>query len=99
MEASEVDLEVLAFIERLGHSLLKLDLIKFFAHNPNLMDTSSGIALRVGRGKEAVAFELYDLFLLGILEREKLNDAYVYYLSPDRRFRELLTRAISKVKF
>ena len=99
MEVSGVDLEVLAFIERLGHSLIKLDLLKFFVHNPNFMDTSSGIALRVGRGKEAVALELYDLFLLGILERERLDDSYVYYLSPDRDVRELLARAISKVKF
>jgi len=94
-----VDLEVLAFIERLGHSLIKLDLIRFFAHNPYFMDTSSGIALRVGRGKEAVALELYDLFLLGVLERERLDDTYVYYLSPDRGLRELLARVISKVKF
>lgn len=93
-EFSGADLEVLAFMERLGRSLLKLDLLKFFSRNPNFRDTSSGIALRVGREKEAVAMELYDLYLLGILEQEEIDNTYVYYLNPDEKVRGLLTRAL-----
>ncbi|GEM_PF-3723422 len=93
-EFSGADLEVLAFIERLGRSLLKLDLLKFFSRNPNFRDTGSAIALRVGREKEAVMMELYDLYLLGILEQEEIDNTFVYYLNPDERLRELLTRAL-----
>ncbi|MCS7287101.1 MAG: hypothetical protein RMK30_00865 [Anaerolineae bacterium] len=98
-EFSGVDFEVLAFIERLGCSLLKLDLLKFFNRNPNIRDTSLGIALRVGREKEAVALELYDLHLLGIVEREEFDNTYVYYLNPDKGLRELLARALSELNF
>ncbi len=93
------DLEVLVFMERLGRSLLKLDLLKFFSRNPNIRDTSAGIALRVGRDKDAVAMELYDLYLLGVLEREEIDNTCVYYLTPEENFREILARALSGLKF
>ncbi len=99
VELSEVDFEALAFIERLGRSLLKLDLLRFFNRNPHFRDTSAGIALRVGREKEAVALELYDLYLLGVLEREEVDNTYVYYLNPDKGIQELLARALSGIKF
>ncbi len=96
---SATDIELLAFIERLGRSLLKLDLLRFFSRNPHFRDTSAGIALRVGREKEAVAMELYDLYLLGILEREEIDNSCIYYLNPEESTRELLARALSRLKF
>jgi len=96
-EWKEVDIELLAFIERVGSSLLKLDLLSFFANNPYTRDTSSNIALRIGRDKESVALELYDLYLMGLLERERLDNTYVYHLSHDKKTRELATKAINKL--
>ncbi|RLC80265.1 MAG: hypothetical protein DRI61_06140 [Chloroflexi bacterium] len=96
-EWKEVDIELLAFIERVGSSLVKLDLLDFFARNPYTRDTSANIALRIGRDKEAVALELYDLYLMGFLERERLNNTFVYRLSPDKKTREMATKAIRKL--
>lgn len=96
-EWKEVDIELLAFIERVGDSLLKLDLLNFFANNPYARDTSGNIALRIGRDRESVALELYDLYLMGLLEREKLDNTYVYHLSHDRKTRELATKAVRKL--
>ena len=96
-EWKEVDIELLAFIERVGDSLLKLDLLNFFANNPYTRDTSGNIALRVGRDKESVALELYDLYLMGLLERERLDNTYVYHLSRDKKTRELAAKAARKL--
>ena len=93
----EVDIELLAFIERVGDSLLKLDLLNFFANNPYTRDTSNNIALRIGRDRESVALELYDLYLMGLLERERLDNTYVYHLSHDKRTRELAAKAARKL--
>ena len=92
----EVDLELIAFLERYASSLIKWDIVMFFAQNPYTRDTSDNIALRLGRDRKAIALELYDLALLGFLEREVIDDTPVYRLTSDAILRKLAWRMSQK---
>jgi hypothetical protein len=85
--AKELDVDLLVFIERYANDLIKWDLIKFFAQNPDLYDTPSNVAHHIGRNLRAVRSELSDLAMLGILEWDCLNGDHIYQLThrPDLR--------------
>lgn len=79
----EIDLELSLFLSRHGRTPLQWDILAFFALNPHARDTVSALAERLGRHYSAVARELEDMALLGILERYVRDDLVVYGLRRD----------------
>jgi hypothetical protein len=75
----EVDVGFLVFVERYATDLLKWDILTFFADNPNISTSLSGIAQRIGRSIHALRPELGDLVLLGILDQIKTSNGQALY--------------------
>ena len=93
---NEVDIELLAFIERYAKTLIKWDILTFFGENPYTRDTASGIAQRIGRSPRIVLPELGDLVMLGLLEQTDLNDQRVYQLTTRMDLREMVFRFVER---
>ena len=94
---NEIDIELLAFIERYASSLIKWDLIVFFGENPYSRDTADNVARRIGRSLSITQRELNDLVILGLIERSHLNGEIVYQLAQENRLRRLTSRFVAHV--
>lgn len=94
----EVDVELLAFVERYATELLKWDIITFFGRNPYTHDTALSIARFIGRNPHAVTLELGDLAILGLLRQTRANGETVYHLTPDRALREVTFRFVGRLR-
>lgn len=92
----EVDVELLAFAHRYATGPIKWDILVFFGENPYTQDTAEAIARRVGRRAPAVLRELYDLSLMGVLERRRLDGKVVFALSRSPRLRQTLRRFVAE---
>lgn len=79
--SSEVDIELLTFIERYATNLARWDVLLFFGRNPAISDSVSGIAKRIGRRPQSLAKELDDLALLGVLRSHANGDGITYQLA------------------
>ncbi len=94
----EVDVELLAFVERYATKLLKWDIITFFGHNPHTHDTALNIARFIGRNPHAVTLELGDLVILGLLRQTRANGETVYHLTPDQALQEVTFRFVGRLR-
>lgn len=92
----EVDVELLAFAYRYATGPVKWDILLFFGENPYTRDTAEAIARRIGRRPSAVLRELFDLSLMGVLERQRLNGTVVFGLSRSPKMRQTLQRFVQE---
>ena len=79
--SSEVDIELLTFVERYATNLARWDVLIFFGRNPATCDDASGIAKRIGRRPQSLAKELDDLALLGVLRSRANGNGTTYRLA------------------
>jgi len=93
----EVDVELLAVVERYTTGLLKWDIVTFFGHNPHTHDTALSIARFIGRNLHAVTLNLGDLAILGLLRQSRVNGEMIYHLTSDHALREATFRFVSRV--
>jgi hypothetical protein len=84
----EVDVDLLAFVERYATGTVKWDIIAFFGENPYTGDTARGIAQRIGRSLDVVLPELVDLAMVGLLEQIKIDGAVVFQLTQEQTLRQ-----------
>lgn len=92
----EVDVELLAFAHRYATGPIKWDILFFFGENPYTQDTAEAIARRIGRRAPTVLRELFDLSLMGVLERRRLDGNVVFALSRSPRIRRTLRRFVAE---
>ncbi len=92
----EVDVELLAFAHRYATGPVKWDILVFFGENPYTQDTAEAIARRIGRRAPTVLRELFDLSLMGVLERRRLNGNVVFALSRSPKIRRTLGRFVAQ---
>jgi hypothetical protein len=81
MQAQEVDIELLTFMERYATNLAKWDLLIYFGHNPNIRDSAFNIASQIGRRVNVIEKELNDLVYLGILRARDQGHSTVFELA------------------
>ncbi len=86
--------DLLDFVKTKVNSFIKWDLIRFFYENPNTIDTAENIAKYAGRHLSAVAPELEDLEVSGIMDRKIIGDQVVYSLTQDYDMRNLVDKFI-----
>ncbi len=86
--------DLLDFVKTKVNSFIKWDLIRFFYENPNTIDTAENIAKYAGRHLSAVAPELEDLEVSGIMDRKIIGDQVVYSLTQDYDMRSLVDKFI-----
>lgn len=84
----EVDVDLLAFVERYATGAVKWDIIALFGENPYTGDTARSIAQRIGRSLNIVLPELIDLAMVGLLERIKIDGAVVFQLTQEQALRQ-----------
>jgi hypothetical protein len=84
----EVDVDLLAFVERYATGTVKWDIIAFFGENPYTGDTAKSIAQRIGRSLDIVLPDLIDLAMVGLLERIKIDGAVVFQLTRREALRQ-----------
>ncbi|GAB4314250.1 MAG: hypothetical protein Kow00117_06610 [Phototrophicales bacterium] len=87
-----MDDAILTFLQEKVNSFVKWDLIRFFHDNPHTKDTAENIARYTGRDKIAVAHELDELVLNGVLKAEMITNYRVYCLVDDIQTRQLIER-------
>jgi hypothetical protein len=68
--------------------------MRFCYENPNTIDTAENIAKYAGRHLSAVAPELEDLEVSGIMDRKIIGDQVVYSLTQDYDMRNLVDKFI-----
>ena len=85
--SKEIDVELLAFIERYATNLARWDILVLFGQNPDLQENAQRLAKRLGRRSQSIEKELEDLAYLGILQTHPNGRGMVYEL-----VRELATQ-------
>ena len=71
-------------LSKLLSSDIKGDLLVLFHKNPGLIDTSEGVARRIGRNADAIEPDVKDLLELGVLRRKKIGEREVIMLDKAR---------------
>jgi hypothetical protein len=84
----EVDVGLLAFVERYATGAVKWDIIVFFGENPYTSDTARSIAQHIGRSLGTVLPDLVDLAMVGLLERIKIDGTVVFQLAQEQTLRQ-----------
>lgn len=95
-KGKEIDLELLAFIERYANNPIKWEIVTFFGQNPYTRDSAFGIAQRLGRSPKIILPELFDLSLLGLLERKETNGQAIFQLRAKKELWNLLFKFINR---
>jgi len=90
--SSEIDIELLAFMERYATNLARWDLLVYFGRNPSTRDTAREIARQVGRRTRIVQKELDDLTYLGILYARENGQGMRYELARAPKTRRTIMR-------
>ena len=70
-------------LSRLLSSETKGDLLVLFHKNPGLIDTISGVALRVGRRGDDITNDVSDLVDLGVLKKNRIGNSEVLLLDRE----------------
>ncbi len=73
-----------SLVGRLLSSEVKGDLLVLFRRNPGLIDSSEGVASRIGRRANEIEPDLADLTEIGILDRIKIGRLNAYRLNIKR---------------
>ncbi len=89
---SEIDLELLTFIERYATNLVRWDLLLYFGRHPSLSNNAGGIAKHVGRNAHSVQKELDDLAILGVLRMHANGKGIEYRLTRALTMRRAIVR-------
>ncbi len=79
--SSEIDIELLTFIERYATNLARWDVLLFFGRNPGTRDNAYGIAKQLGRRPQSLSKELEDLAYLGVLHVHENGNGMTYQLA------------------
>ncbi len=90
--SKEIDVELLAFIERYATNLARWDILVLFGQNPDLHESVRHIAKRLGRRPASIEKELEDLAYLGILCAHPNGRGMVYELDCEPGTRQAVTR-------
>ncbi len=72
------------YLDILLASEIRVDLMTLFHKNPGIMDTSEGIARRIGLLKEAVQTDLEEIAKLGVIGKKKFGAREIYFLNHSK---------------
>lgn len=81
---SNIQTKAQQYLEILLATEIRVDLMTLFHKNPGIIDTSEGIARRIGLLKETVQPELEEIAKLGVIGKKKFGQQEVYFLNQAR---------------
>jgi hypothetical protein len=83
MTAEAVPPEVETFLRDVADSFIKIELIKFFGRNQQVLGTVEHIAVAIGRDTKTTASAIPDLLSAGILTANGRRSAPLWRYEPD----------------
>ncbi|HEX9015525.1 MAG TPA: hypothetical protein VF960_05905 [Chloroflexota bacterium] len=93
-----VDAETLVFIQKYLTSYTKWELLKLFAENPGIVETSKGFARRLGKDSRQIGEALKSLARTGIISNGRGGDSAGYTLTADETQKAMLMRIVETVR-
>ena len=72
------------YLDVLLASEVRAELVALFHKNPGIMDTSEGIARRIGLVSGAVSPDLEELTKFGVLSKKRYGNHDVFYLNQSK---------------
>jgi hypothetical protein len=94
---SDMDPDILAFIQQYITSFARWDTIRFLQENPGTADTAENLARYIGRDPEEMGREAQAMSEAGILQAEVRNSYTVYGLTSDTDMRRLIAAVVEAV--
>ncbi len=81
-------------------SQVKAELLVLYHKNPGLVDTSEGVARRIGMVAKSVEGDVKDLVNLGVLATKRIGNSEVIFLNreKDKEVQEMVSDYISGLK-
>jgi len=88
-----------SILSRLLSTETKGELLMLFRKNPGLIDTSEGVARRIGRRANKIEADLKDFVEMGLLTTKRIGVFDLFYLNPkrDEEIKEIVTGEISSM--
>lgn len=82
------------FISQVANSFVKIELIKFFYHNPHFLGKAADISIAIGRDPKKVSKGIDDLVRQGIIEKSGRQGAAIWSYKPEESIHRKVTRFI-----
>ena len=82
------------FISRVANSFVKIELIKFFYHNPHFLGKAADISLAIGRDSKKVSKEIDDLVRQGIIKKSGQKGGAIWSYKPEESMHRKVTQFI-----
>lgn len=93
-----VDAETLEFIQKYLTSYTKWEVLKNFAENPGLVETSKGFSRRLGKDIRQIGEALKSLARTGIISNGRGGESGGYTLTADETQKAMLMRIVDTVR-
>ncbi len=93
-----VDAETLDFIQKYLTSYTKWELLKQFAENPGMVETSKGFARRIGKDARQIGEALKSLARTGIISNGHGTESSGYALTADDAQKTTLFKIVDTVR-
>jgi DNA-binding transcriptional ArsR family regulator len=95
---SDMDEDILAFIQQQITSFVRWDTIRFLNENPGTKDTAERLAQYIGRDPEIVSSELEAMSKAGLLEAEVRGPYTIYGLTSDADMGRLIAMLVTAAR-
>ena len=93
-----VDAETLEFIQKYLTSYTKWEVLKQFAENPGMVETSKGFARRLGKDIRQIGEALKSLARTGIISNGRGSESAGYVLTADEVQKATLQKMVDTVR-
>lgn len=90
--SKEIDIDLLAFVERYATNLARWDILVLFGQSPQMLENAQTIAKRIGRRATSIEKELEDLVYLGVLRGHQNGKGMSYALTREPAMQEAVIR-------
>ena len=90
--AGDDDLE--KFITAVADSFVKVELIKFFFHNPRFLGNAQDISMAIGRDPKKVSKGLDELVAIGIIQKSGPKSGTLWSYRPEETMHKKITHFI-----
>jgi hypothetical protein len=88
------DKELEKFIAAVANSFVKIELIKFFFHNPHFLGTVQDVSMAIGRDPKRVSKGIDDLVTVGIIQKKGHKSGSLWTYTPDETLQKKITHFI-----
>ena len=90
----EGDRDLEEFIAKVANSFVKIELIKFFYHNPHFLGGGQDLSLAIGRDLKRVSKGINDLVVHGVIQKSGQKSAAIWSYQPDKTMHKKISRFV-----